>query len=80
MTDQLIATIQKNSREEIRIGRSEFKGHDLVNIRVWFESEDGTMRPGKSGLAFRIELLPEVSAALSKLAAPANSGEVRDDR
>jgi Transcriptional Coactivator p15 (PC4) len=69
MTDQLIATIQKNSREEIRIGRSEFKGHDLVSIRVWFEGEDGAMRPGKSGLAFRVELLSEVSAALSKVVA-----------
>jgi Transcriptional Coactivator p15 (PC4) len=70
MTDQHLATIRKNSREEIRIGRSEFKGHNLVNIRVWFEAEDGVMRPGKAGLAFRVELLAEISAALSKVEAP----------
>ena len=68
MTDRLIATIKKNTREEIRVSRGEFNGHDLVNLRVWFETEDGSKRPGKSGIAFRISLLPEVSAALSQAA------------
>jgi hypothetical protein len=81
MTDHLIATIKKNSREELRIGRSEFKGHDLISIRVWYEAEDGAMRPGKAGLAFRVELLPEISAALSELEAvtSCNGDEVRRD-
>jgi Transcriptional Coactivator p15 (PC4) len=69
MTDRLIATIKKNSREEIRVSRSDFNGHDLVSLRVWFEAEDGSKRPGKSGIAFRRSLLPEVGAALSQAAA-----------
>jgi Transcriptional Coactivator p15 (PC4) len=71
MTDRLIAIIKKNSREEIRVSRGEFNGHDLVNLRVWFEAEDGSKRPGKSGIAFRITLLPEVAAALSQASTPA---------
>jgi Transcriptional Coactivator p15 (PC4) len=71
MTDRLIATIKKNSREEIRVSRSDFNGHDLVNLRVWFKAEDGSKRPGKSGIAFRISLLPEVAAALSQASTPA---------
>lgn len=59
--EQAIATIQKNTREEIRIGLGEFKGHPLVSIRVWVTAED---LPTKKGLAFNPALLPDVIAAL----------------
>lgn len=61
-------TIRKNSKEEVRLGIEEFKGHRLVNIRVWYDAGNGEMRPGKHGLAVRLELLPEVRAALAQLA------------
>lgn len=57
--------IRKNAREEYRVTRAEFKGYDLINIRVWLEDrETGTMRPGKDGLAFRAGLVDEVIDAL----------------
>lgn len=62
MTD--IAIIPKNSREELRVTLDQYQGHSLVNLRIWFEAEDGAMRPGRQGLAFRVALLPEVLAAL----------------
>ena len=71
MADTLIASIEKNAREEIRVSLSEFNGHDLANLRVWFKTDDGDMRPGKAGLAFRIEQLPAVIRALTDLEAEA---------
>lgn len=56
--------IRKNAREEIRVGRAEYKGYDLVNVRVWFKADDGSMRPGKDGLSFRTALIDEVIDAL----------------
>jgi len=60
----VIATIQKNSREEIRVSRDEYNGHDLINLRVFFDAGEGDMRPGNKGLAFNASLLPEVMKAL----------------
>lgn len=71
MAETLIATIDKNAREEIRISLSEFNGHDLANIRVWFRTDDGDMRPGNKGLAFKLEKLPAVIQALNDLEAEA---------
>ena len=62
----LITQIPKNSREEYRVSRDEFRGHDLINIRVYYITEDGEMRPGKQGVSFRAELLPEFMGALNK--------------
>ncbi len=61
--------IPKNSREEIRVSVNEYQGHQLVSLRVWFEADDGDMRPSKKGLAFRVELLPQVTAALNSIEA-----------
>ncbi len=62
----LITQIPKNSREEYRVSRDDFQGHDLINIRVFFVSKDGEMLPGKQGVAFKAELLPEFIDALSQ--------------
>ena len=63
--DRLLATVRKNAREEIRVTRGDFKGHDIVGLRVWFEDRaSGEMRPGKDGLAFRAELVDELIEGL----------------
>lgn len=59
--------IRKNAREEIRITLDDFKGLQLVNLRVWFDAGNGECRPGKQGVAFRLDLLPEVLEALGAL-------------
>lgn len=66
MSDSLpIATIKKNSREEIRVSLDVFNGHRLFNMRVFFEAEDGSMRPGKNGLAFKVDKLQEFAGAVA---------------
>jgi len=36
----LIKDIQKSGNEIIRIEISEFKGRELINIRIWFQAFD----------------------------------------
>lgn len=64
MSEHVIATIPKNRREELRVSLGEYRGHQLVSLRVWFEAQDGTMRPGNSGVALKVEALPELVAAI----------------
>lgn len=61
----LIASITKNTREEIRISRDEYNGHDLINLRVFYDAGEGEMRPGKQGVAFKAALLQDVLNALT---------------
>lgn len=60
-------TLPKNSREEIRVSLEHYMGRDLVNLRVWFRSDDGVMRPTKKGVALRAEFLSQVLEALHHL-------------
>lgn len=58
-------TMPKNSKEEFRLSIDMYHGRQLVNFRVWYRTDDGQMRPGKQGIAFRREMLTEVIEALA---------------
>jgi hypothetical protein len=63
----ILAEIAKNSRQVYRNVRHSFKGYPLVDIRVWLADDTtGELRPGK-GVSIKLEVLPEIVAALSGL-------------
>lgn len=70
----LIATVPKNSREEIRVGLSEFKGQRLVDVRVYAGDAGSERTPTKKGIAAKVERLPELIAALQAAAIEQGKG------
>ena len=58
--------IQKNSLERIRIQRSEYKGHELIDIRVYYEAENGEWKPSKKGITFSLSLANEVIKGITE--------------
>jgi hypothetical protein len=72
VTQRLIASIEKNSREVLRVTLDDFKGHRLVNLRAWFKTAEGDYRQGKQGVALRIDKLEGLIAALIDAHAQAN--------
>ncbi|TCR60957.1 PC4/YdbC family ssDNA-binding protein [Bosea sp. BK604] len=72
MSEHLIATIEKNRTEQIRVSLAHFSGHDICSVRVFFEADDGTWRPSpKAGLAFKVDKLPGLVEALTQAVAKA---------
>jgi hypothetical protein len=71
-----VTVIRKNALEEIRVGLSEYNGHDLINIRVWADPRNGgTERiPTKAGIACNVRLLPDLIEALREAEAQARAG------
>jgi Transcriptional Coactivator p15 (PC4) len=66
MTDGIIvAEWMINKRESVRVSVEQYKGVDLVNIRKWFKAEDGSLRPGKAGIALNVKHLPRLTEAMT---------------
>jgi hypothetical protein len=67
----LIKDIQRNSKEIIRIEVSEFKGRELINIRIWFQAIDGSgqvvYKPTQKGVALNISEFMELKDGILKL-------------
>ena len=63
--NETVATFDKNKFEEIRIGVKEYKGFDLVDLRVWVESKEaGAKVPTAKGLSLNVELFPQFKKAI----------------
>lgn len=61
----LVATIRKNANEQIRVTVGTYMGRKTVRVWVWYRDGDG-LRPGRHGLAFGVEKVDELIAALEK--------------
>jgi len=62
--DVILHEWRKNARERVRVSLSHYRGHDLVDIRAWFDAGDGTFRPSKSGIGIQWEQVPELRRGL----------------
>ena len=58
--------IQKNTLEKIRIQRTNFNGHELIDIRVYYEAENGEWKPSKKGITFSLSLANEVIKGITE--------------
>lgn len=67
----LIADIPKNSREVVRFEVSEFKGRELINIRIWYQDMgpggDMVYKPTQKGVTLNLESFEDLKQAVLKL-------------
>jgi hypothetical protein len=65
MTDAHIATIPKNSREEVRIYLGEFKGALSLDIRTYAATSGGKPVATPKGVSLKVDRLPQLVDALT---------------
>jgi hypothetical protein len=63
---KVIKDIEKNASNKIRISLTEFKGYDLIDLRVYYEDEEGDYKPTKKGIALKPEIIPQVIEGLQE--------------
>ena len=63
--DQTVSVFPKNKFQEVRGGVREFKGNDLVDIRIWTNAQGANqMVPTAKGVTVNVHLLPQLIKAL----------------
>ncbi len=66
--DKTVATFQKNKFQQVHIGIREYKGNDLVDVRVWTQVQGGDhMVATAKGVSINIHLLPELQKGLAQV-------------
>jgi hypothetical protein len=62
----IIAELEKNRRERVRVALDQWQGHNLIDIRVTaqFTEAVDVWGPTKKGLSMNVALLPALRAAL----------------
>jgi hypothetical protein len=59
--------MERSETEKLFIEDSEFKGRELVSLRIYFLSKEDEWLPTKKGVTFRRDQLDEVIEALNKI-------------
>jgi hypothetical protein len=59
--------LERSQTEKLIIEDSEFKGHQLINLRIFFLNDDTEWLPTKKGVTFRREQLDEVIGYLNQI-------------
>lgn len=73
---EVLAEVEKNSREVIRIQREVYRGIPLLDLRVWVPTGNygEELQPTRKGVCLRPEtwrdLLPELQAAIAESEEP----------
>ncbi len=61
-----IGTVQKNSQEEIRINLQNYEGTDLVDVRTYWQNDEGKWLPTKKGISLTSYVIEDVIKLLQK--------------
>jgi lipopolysaccharide/colanic/teichoic acid biosynthesis glycosyltransferase len=59
--------LERSDTEKLVIESSNYKGHDLVALRIYFLSKEDEWLPTKKGVTFRREQLDEVLGFLNQI-------------
>ena len=64
--EQVVKTIDKGLGGRIYVRLSRFRERDYLDIRNFYEADDGEWRPTRKGIAIPVELYQELMAALNE--------------
>lgn len=67
----IIKDIERNNKEIMRIEISEFKGRELINLRIWYQAIDDKgdiiYKPSQKGIALNISKYEELKEGIDKI-------------
>jgi len=68
---EIIKDIERNNNEIIRIEVSEFKGKELINLRIWYKAIDNNgdiiFKPTQKGVALNISQYKELKDGIDRI-------------
>jgi hypothetical protein len=67
----IIAQWRRNARDTVMVRLSQFNDTTVIDIRNWWMSPTGELRPGLSGITMSVRHLPSLAHALAKAEAAA---------
>lgn len=59
--------IQKNAIETLKVQLTEYKGHELVDIRVYYRTANDELAPTRKGVTISPALIPWLKTALEEI-------------
>jgi len=59
-----VTDIKRNDTEIVRVSKREFKGHEFIDIRIYYQDDEGSFKPTKKGITINPKQVNELIDAL----------------
>ena len=69
----VVAEWPRNKREVVRVSLDEYYGRKVIDCRSWWYSDEGELKPGRSGLTLTLKHLPNLAKGLADALARASA-------
>ncbi|SAK61449.1 Transcriptional Coactivator p15 (PC4) [Caballeronia catudaia] len=56
--------LRRSDSERLRVTVSEYRGRSYIDLRIWFATDGGELKPSRAGVSLRPEQVGEVVQAL----------------
>ncbi len=68
MDSKIIYEFKKNAQEKVILSFTEFKGKQLIDLRVYYDAgkTEEDWRPSRKGVTVRLEFLPDLKEGIDK--------------
>ncbi|MDK2944295.1 MAG: hypothetical protein PWQ24_1010 [Mesotoga sp.] len=61
-----LTDIKRNDTEIVRVSKREYKGHEFIDLRIYYQDDEGDYKPTKKGITINPKLVDELIDALKK--------------
>jgi predicted phosphoadenosine phosphosulfate sulfurtransferase len=65
--EEVIAQFEKNATEVVRVSLSEYRGHKLFDVRVYYSDDEGQYKPTRKGVSLSVNLYTDFKRAMVAL-------------
>lgn len=62
----VIGEIERNPTERLRVSTESYKGRDYIDVRIYYEADDGEWKPTKKGVTIAPDKAEEFIELVSK--------------
>lgn len=65
--DVMVSSFKRNPTEEVRATLKEFRGRRYLDLRIYYQDDEGEWKPTRKGVSLSTDFMPELKEAVFAL-------------
>ena len=71
--DKVVSSFKRNPTEEVRATLKEFRGRRYLDLRIYYQDDQGEWKPTRKGVSLSTDFMPELKEAVLSLETALNA-------
>lgn len=77
--DKVVSSFKRNPTEEVRATLKEFRGRRYLDLRIYYQDDQGEWKPTRKGVSLSTDFMDELKEAVGAMEAALKEEEKESD-